>query len=126
MLIVEDDADSRHILSILIEGAGASVTAADHAEAALSILNRQPVDVVVSDIAMPMRDGFWLVREIRSRERFGNVPVIAVTAMISPTDRRTILAAGFQAHVPKPVNFDALVATIRYVALDASKGADQD
>src|SRR5689334_22393161 len=58
VLIVEDDADSRYVLSMLVQAAGASVTAAEDGEAARAILERQPVDVVVSDIAMPRRDGF--------------------------------------------------------------------
>jgi two-component system CheB/CheR fusion protein len=118
VLIVEDDADSRYVLSMLIQAAGASVTAAEDGEAARAILERQPVDVVVSDIAMPRRDGFWLVREIRSNERFRHIPVIAVTAMMPASDRRTLLGAGFQAHVPKPVDFDDLVTTIRRVVGD--------
>jgi CheY-like chemotaxis protein len=127
VLIVEDNADSRDVLSVLVQGTGASVTAAENGEVALGILEqRQPVDVVLSDIGMPVRDGFWLVREIRSRQRFRHIPVIAVTAMVSPVERRTILAAGFHAHVPKPIKFDALVETIRRVVLDAPNRADTD
>jgi len=118
ILIVEDDADSRHSLSELIQAAGASVTAAEDGEVALAALERHPADVVVSDIAMPKRDGFWLVGQIRSRERFRHIPVVAVTGMMPAGDRRTILAAGFRAHVPKPVDFDDLVATIRRVVRD--------
>lgn len=103
---------------MLIQAAGASVTSAEDGEAALAALERQPVDVVVSDIAMPKRDGFWLVGEIRSRERFRHIPVVAVTAMMSASERRTILTAGFRAHVPKPVDFDDLLATIRRLARD--------
>jgi CheY-like chemotaxis protein len=70
--------------------------------------------VLVSDVGMPGTDGFALVREIRARpsERIRKLPAIAVTAYANPEDRVRALVAGYQNHVPKPVDANVLAASI--------------
>ena len=117
ILIVEDDADAREIVSTTVADAGASVTAVGSVAEALGTLrdNRSDrPDVVVADIGLPGADGYTLISEIRclSPEEGGRLPVIAVTAYATAEDRRTALGAGFFAHIPKPFAPENLVSTI--------------
>jgi CheY-like chemotaxis protein len=117
ILIVEDDADAREIVSTTVADAGASVTAVGSVAEALGTLrdNRgERPDVVVADIGLPGADGYTLISEIRCLppEEGGRLPVIAVTAYATAEDRRTALGAGFFAHIPKPFAPENLVSTI--------------
>jgi CheY-like chemotaxis protein len=123
VLLVEDEADSREILAHVLETCGATVTATASAHQALACLDGggggEPeaatprFDVVVSDIAMPGRDGFWLIREVRERGLDSRgLPAVALTAYARPEERRRILLAGFQIHLPKPVDYDDLCAAV--------------
>lgn len=115
VLIVDDEEDARGLLSLLFEQHGATVTTAASAGEALSILaaanEQSKAELLISDIGMPEQDGYALIREIRSREarRGGYLPAIAVTAWTQVDDRLRALSAGFQTHVPKPVEFAELL-----------------
>ena len=113
VLLVEDDADARDLLEEALAGAGAIVTAADSAEAALAALGIHELDIIVSDIGMPGVDGYELMRRIRRLpgER-GAIPSIAVTAYARPDDRERAIEAGFHAHLTKPVDIDELLRKI--------------
>ncbi len=114
VLVVDDEPDAREILEEILDLAGATVkTAADAAEA-LRILSDFVPDVLVSDLAMPDEDGLSLIRKIRNRapDRIATIPAIALTAYTRPEDRVRALNAGFQMHVPKPVDPTELVVTI--------------
>jgi two-component system, chemotaxis family, CheB/CheR fusion protein len=119
VLAVEDVDDSREVLAILLELHGAKVTAVATARDAVAALDRatSAFDVLVSDINMPDETGHDLIRSIRERpkEQGGQIPAIALTALNDPEDRAAILAAGFQAHLAKPVESDDLVAVIKAV-----------
>jgi len=118
ILIVDDETDARELLVAMLEEYGARVRSADSAAAALAILDATGdvfmPDVLVSDVGMPGTDGFALVREIRARpsERVRTLPAIAVTAYANPEDRVRALVAGYQNHVPKPVDANVLAASI--------------
>jgi signal transduction histidine kinase/CheY-like chemotaxis protein len=116
VLIVDDETDARELLVVMLQEYGARVRAVGSAEAALKILDGDGfmADVLVSDVGMPGTDGFALVREIRSRasERVRKLPAIAVTAYANPEDRVRALVAGYQNHVPKPVDANVLAASI--------------
>jgi CheY-like chemotaxis protein len=118
VLAVEDAVDSRELLVVLLEVHGARVTAVASARDAMAELDRELPDVVVSDINMPEETGYDFIRQLRERpkERGGEVPAIALTALAEPEDKAVILAAGFQAHLGKPVEPDELVTVIRAVA----------
>jgi signal transduction histidine kinase/ActR/RegA family two-component response regulator len=128
ILIVDDETDARELLVAILQDYGAEVRAASTAAAALDALtdDRFRTDVIVSDVGMPGTDGFALVREIRSlpADRLRRVPAIAVTAYANPEDRVRALVAGFQNHIPKPVDANALAAAIaQLVRSDARKPA---
>ena len=110
VLVVEDHDDSRYVIVKTLEAAGAAVDVAG-ADLALRVIDAFAPDVLVSDINMPKHDGLWLIRELRCRQ-YQFLPAVAVTARVTTADRRVILAAGFNAHVPKPVDFDELIAVI--------------
>lgn len=92
--------------------------AATSVDEALDALDRFRPDVLVSDIAMQDRDGYDLVREVRSRapERSGKIPAVALTAYVRAEDRVRVLSAGFQMHVAKPVEPAELTAVITGLA----------
>lgn len=114
VLIVDDNADARFILSSLVAQAGARVTDVASANAADSVLNHVLPDVLVTDLAMPRRDGMWLVRRVRARDRRkgGGLPVLAITARDDIYTDTQALSAGFDALLIKPVPARELIATI--------------
>jgi CheY-like chemotaxis protein len=118
VLIVDDDNDSRELLGIVLEHEGAVVELANSAGEALELLRARTFDVVVSDVGMPEMDGLALLRTLRQRapEQGGRVPAIALTAYNRTTDRASTLHAGFDAHVPKPVDTAAIIAVIAELA----------
>jgi PAS domain S-box-containing protein len=106
VLVVDDAADERELFTAALASYGAVVTAAGSVEEALTAFEQSPPDIIVSDIAMPERDGYELIRRVRAmgRERGGGTPAIALTAYARAEDRRRALMAGFQLHVAKPAD----------------------
>jgi CheY-like chemotaxis protein len=123
VLIVEDDADAREFLGEALSKCGASVTLAAAADEALSAMDQRVPDVLVSDIAMPGKDGYALIRAVRSRSRGrgGRVPAVALTAYASARDRSRAIDEGFQMHVPKPIEPAELVTVIAHLTLSRAK-----
>jgi CheY-like chemotaxis protein len=115
VLVVEDDADSRSLIETLLLSRGADVLAAASADQALRALAERAVDVLVADIGLPFVDGFTLLRTVRSIAGFEALPAIAVTGFASEEDRLRVTAAGYAAHLPKPVDPDVLARTIARV-----------
>jgi len=116
VLLVEDEQDARTLTTTLLERQGARVTAAANAREAVAALEREVPDVLLSDIAMPEMDGYALIRLVRQNERWAGVPAAALTAFVSPTDRGKALLAGFDTHVPKPVEPSELMAVVAALA----------
>jgi PAS domain S-box-containing protein len=113
VLVVDDDADTCSVMSRILKQTGAIVTTATDVGAALIELERSNPQVLVSDIGMPERDGYDLIREVRARgHSYQKLPAIALTALASPQDRRRALLAGYQVHLSKPIDADELTATI--------------
>ncbi len=117
VLLVEDDADARGVLRLILEIAGAKVEAVGSVREALRAFDGFRPDVLVSDIGMPDEDGYALIRHLRAREADGgHVPAIALTGYVSAEDRARLLAAGFQTHLRKPVDPDTLEAAVASLA----------
>ncbi|MBH8575132.1 response regulator [Nostocaceae cyanobacterium CENA369] len=117
ILVVDDDDDSRFYITTVLEADGATVTAVASAVAALEVLAEWQPDVFICDIAMPGEDGYTLIRKVRAlkADRGGKVPAVALTAYADSEDRIRALEAGFQTHVPKPVDPGELVAIVANV-----------
>ncbi|MBX3230044.1 MAG: response regulator [Labilithrix sp.] len=115
VLVVDDDDDARSLLAHILAERGASVAEADSASSAFDEVERFRPDVIVSDIAMPGGDGYGLIRAVRALplERGGRTPAIAVTAHARQSDGERAFAAGFQGHMPKPVDLSRLVSMIK-------------
>jgi signal transduction histidine kinase/ActR/RegA family two-component response regulator len=119
ILVVDDEPDGRELTTMVLTEAGGSVTAvASTAEALDLVSHGQHPDVIVSDIGLPDEDGYALVRQIRAHEaeHGGFLPVVALTGFARAADRTRILAAGFQAHVTKPLDPAELTAAVAAVA----------
>jgi CheY-like chemotaxis protein len=114
VLVVDDDTDTRDFIEFLLEQAGAKVMTAASAGEGFTALLRSKPDVLLSDIGMPDMDGYMLMQQIRMLppEQGGTVPAIALTAYAGELDQRQALSVGFQQHVPKPVEPEALVEVI--------------
>ncbi|KAF3885318.1 MULTISPECIES: hybrid sensor histidine kinase/response regulator [Nostocales] len=114
ILVVDDEPDARQIITTALGQYKATVMAVATATEAFEALQRFQPDVLVSDISMPQEDGYSLIRKIRelSEEQGGRTPAVALTAYARAEDCDRALLAGFQLHVPKPVNPDELAAVI--------------
>jgi CheY-like chemotaxis protein len=114
VLVVDSDADQRELYTLVFVHQGAQVVAVASADNALAEIVRAKPDVVVSDISLPDKDGYELLQAVRALtpERGGRIPAVAVTGWARAQDRTRALAAGFQAHLAKPVVLDTLVAVV--------------
>ena len=102
VLLVDDDADSREMLSVALSLCGASVRVADSMRSAVTACDEARPDVILSDLSMPQHDGFDFLRAVRTRRTFENIPVIAVTGHAPLRERA--LQAGFADFLTKPVD----------------------
>ena len=118
VLLVDDDEDAMEMLAAFLGGSGAEVSKAVSAAAALKELGVRAFDVIVSDIAMPVVDGYELVRRVRALDegRGGQTPAVALTAYAGDSDRAQALRAGFQRHLAKPVEPRELLEVIADLA----------
>jgi CheY-like chemotaxis protein len=119
VLVVDDTAYVLDAVSTILEAAGATITAVGSAEQALALLQEERPDVLLSDLAMPGRGGYWLIGQVRALppERGGATPAAALTAYCGPEHRASVLRAGFQYHVEKPVGIRELVGVVAILAL---------
>lgn len=118
VLSVDDNVDSLLLLSFILGEYGVQVITATSASEALETFARFLPDVLVCDIAMPLEDGYSLIRKIRnlSPHLGGLIPAIALTACAGEEERRRSLESGFQRHLLKPVEPDELVAVVASLA----------
>jgi PAS domain S-box-containing protein len=113
ILVVDDDPNSNEVVAALLESCGADVQVADSVAAALDVLSRRNVEILVTDVGMPGADGYALLAAMRASPHGpANIPAVALTAYASADDRAGLLDAGFQAHIAKPFQPDDLVAAI--------------
>ena len=113
LLVVDDQEDTQEMLKSLLRRMGAEVTTMGSAEEALDLLRGKTFDAIVSDIGMPDVDGFTFLRCVRQLPGPSkDTPAVALTAFARPEDRSMAFAAGFQAHIAKPVDTSALVEAL--------------
>ncbi len=112
ILVLDDEADARDSIAVVLESNGAVVEAAASVPAALAIVRTAPPDVIVSDIAMPEQDGFAFVRRLRELPGAAAIPALAFTAYAGNESNARILAAGYQDCLTKPIEAETLVATV--------------
>ena len=115
VLIVEDNADASEMLTVVLTDGGARVRLADDYDQAMAALAQRRPDVLVSDIGLPGRDGYELIRSVRGLEAGqGDKPLVAVafTAFSRPEDRLRAMEAGFNAHLGKPLQPHLLMSVV--------------
>jgi signal transduction histidine kinase len=118
VLLVDDEAEAREIISTVIGRTGAEVKACISASDALSKIEEWRPDVILSDIAMPEEDGYSFINKVRSLppEKGGETPAAALTAYARDEDRMQALAAGYQMHIAKPIGASQLVTMVAKLA----------
>jgi PAS domain S-box-containing protein len=112
VLVVEDQPDGRELVARIILEGGGRVSRAENAAEAIASFTHEAPDLVISDIAMPGMDGYELLTRLRALEEGRRIPAIALTPFARAEDRTRSLLAGYQGHVPKPVDPSELLATV--------------
>jgi CheY-like chemotaxis protein len=125
VLLVEDDDEARELVSRTLGRLGARVQAVASAEQGLEVLRRERPQILVSDVGMPGMDGYELIRRVRDGGIGADaaIPAVALTGYASAGDREHALAAGYQAHLAKPVDTRILVEVIGALVREARSGA---
>jgi signal transduction histidine kinase/ActR/RegA family two-component response regulator len=122
VLVVEDNADARELVTVTLEAAGAKVTSVSSARDALAALEVEQPDALVSDIGLPGEDGYAFIRRLRSREaeRGGFLPALALTGYSTADERARAVAAGYQWHMAKPAEPSALTRAVAKITAIAA------
>ena len=112
VLIVEDQPDTLEMLATHFQTRGYEALPCSSAAEAIQIADREPFDILISDIAMPDMDGMELIRTLRQKKGLEGIPAIALTGYASEKDAETAIAAGFNTHLAKPIEPTRLSATV--------------
>jgi PAS domain S-box-containing protein len=124
VLVVDDDQDSLDLLRMVLESAGANVTVASSARAAIDALDGcGPFELIISDIGMPEMDGYSFIRRIRSNKSGADLPAIALTAFARADDAERAKRSGYQEHLSKPVDERRLLRAVRTWSRTRADGA---
>jgi signal transduction histidine kinase/ActR/RegA family two-component response regulator len=123
VLVVDDDPESREVVAAHLREHEAVVLTADSADHALDVLRHERIDVLLTDIVMPGEDGYSLLRRVRALQPdpVAAIPAAALTALARDDDRRRALQAGFQLHMPKPIDAASLVAAVSRLYTTSSR-----
>jgi hypothetical protein len=118
LLVVDDDADTREILTFLFEMEGAEIKSVGSANEALELISNFKPDILISDIHLPDEDGCSLLPKVRNLEvEQGRwIPAIALTGSVMEEARAEAFSAGFQKYLCKPINLDELISVVANLA----------
>ena len=115
LLLIEDNSDNLNMMTTTLSLRGATVLSAESVDRAIEWLSSErPIDAIVSDISLPERDGFDLIRWVRSHplSRINQLPAVAVTGHVTPANTDSLITAGFNQHLAKPIQIETLVSAI--------------
>lgn len=112
VLVVDDEVDSLDILTLILEQEGAKVTPVKSAYEALEAFETLSFDLIISDVGMPVFDGYTLINKIRQLPQGKTIPAIAITAYAGEVNQKNSLDAGFNRHINKPIDIFELINTI--------------
>lgn len=121
LLVVEDDLELRDMLATLLRSMNAEVRVAGDGFEALATLGLWEPDLIICDIQMPAMDGCAFVQELKAREEYRHIPVVAISGRGSPPSLVASMEAGFAAHMVKPVTPGALHSQIRRLVPEAPR-----
>lgn len=112
ILVIEDNEQNIYLATFLLEKAGFKVVQARSGEEGLALSRKSPPALILLDIQLPEMDGYEVVRRLKRQPETADIAVVAVTSYAMAGDRETILAAGCQGYVEKPIDPDTFVATV--------------
>jgi CheY-like chemotaxis protein len=112
VLVIEDAADTRDLLGIILQSYGCQVDLAESVPVAWKKVLEHKPDVIVSDIGLPDADGYEFARQLRGTHGYEQIPMIALTGYAMDADRQKAYDSGFNYHLPKPIDPDLLLRTI--------------
>ncbi|AFZ15374.1 PAS/PAC sensor hybrid histidine kinase [Crinalium epipsammum PCC 9333] len=118
ILVVDDEPDALNLLTVVFAEYGAKVTTAASASQAIELIKSLQPDILISDIGMPNEDGYSLVKKVRELEsqQAREIPAIALTAYVTKEDNKQAISSGFQMHLSKPVDTNALITAVAKLA----------
>ncbi len=117
ILVIEDEMTNRRLLVIYLQQSGYTVDSVENATAALSYLDTHRPAVMLLDIRLPGMNGLDFARIVRNEPSLADIPIVAVTARGNPGDEQTILDAGCDGYIMKPINFALLESYLqRYIS----------
>jgi PAS domain S-box-containing protein len=122
LMVIEDDEDTLEMLRATLEARGFNVTACESGAVSLHQAAKVRADLIISDIGMPQMDGLEMIGRLRQQEGYQSVPAIALSGYASHKDAKAAVAAGFDAHVSKPVDPAELLAIIKQLLEKTSNG----
>ena len=127
ILVVDDEADAGELITTILEAAGAVTIPVSNATEALDTLLQLKPNLLISDIGMPLSDGYSLIRKVRelNPEQGGKIPALALTAFARTEDRNQAIIAGYQEHIAKPVEPKELVNAIATLIGGKGKGKEK-
>ena len=123
ILVIEDNADNRELMSYLLRAHGYEVEIAADGELALEALAASRFDLIICDVHLPKIDGLQIVATVKSTHTLRSVPIVAVTALAMVGDRERLMAAGFDAYVPKPIEPESFVEQVGECLAQAARGS---
>jgi two-component system cell cycle response regulator DivK len=121
ILVVEDNERNMKLFCDLLQASGYQTLEATTGESAVELAHEHGPDLVLMDIQLPGINGIEAFKQIRADAKTAKVPVVALTASVTPTDRSAISAAGFDAFVSKPINLKEFLETVKRLVDEAKK-----
>lgn len=112
VLVIEDNEQNMELVEFLLEEASARIVKAEDARTAREAMSGPAPDLILMDMNIPGSDGISLLYEVRRRQGWESVPVVALTALAMRGDRERILAAGFQGYISKPINVQTFLSEL--------------
>lgn len=124
MLLIEDNAQNRYLVSFLLQSRGWEVVQAEDGTAGLALADKIDPALVLLDIQLPGMDGYAVARALRANSKFDSVPVIAVTSYAMPGDRERCVEAGCNGYIEKPIDPQTFASTVE-AFLDAERSTER-
>lgn len=118
VLVVDDEPDNLDVARRMLKKAGAEVSLAENGEEALALVQTKTFDFILSDLSMPVMDGWMLMYELNMDRRTADIPVIALTAHAMAGDRERAMEAGFINYITKPLDIDKFITDLLNILVD--------
>lgn len=112
ILVIEDNPTNMELVEYLLKAAGHTFLSATDGMRGLEVIRRERPDLIVCDLQMPVLDGYAVLRQLRADAQLRSIPIIAVTALSMPGDRRNVLVAGFNGYISKPIEPENFIADL--------------